>query len=164
MGERIRVTRIRNPFAGSEGYNCFGCSPDNPIGFNLVFTDEDDEIATTWNPAPDYVGFSGVLHGGIQAALHDEIAGWFVFAKLGTAGFTSELSVRFLAPVLISKGPVSLRARLESRQDRIATLTTNLFDGEGTLCSEAHVAYYIVPEHIARRRFHYPGLQAFTDA
>lgn len=155
------MARIRNPFEGGEGYRCFGCSPSNPIGLSLEFREDGDAIATTWEAGADYVGFDGVLHGGIQATLHDEIASWFVFAKLGTAGFTSELSVRYLSPVYLGKGPVTVRATLLSRTDKRATMRCVLEDGSGKACSEADVTYSITPEHIARRMFKYPGKEAF---
>lgn len=35
-----------------EGYNCIGCSPDNPFGLHLCFYEDGDDIVTTWKPAP----------------------------------------------------------------------------------------------------------------
>ena len=152
---------IRNPFAGGPGYDCFGCSPSNPVGLGLRFRDDGDGIVTEWKAGEHHVGFDGVLHGGIQATLHDEIASWFVFAKLGTAGFTSELSVRYLSPVYVAKGAVRLRCTLLTQDGRKATMRCLLYDGTGKLCSESDVTYSTVPEHIARRMFKYPGKEAF---
>jgi acyl-coenzyme A thioesterase PaaI-like protein len=154
---------IRNPFIGNEGYGCFGCSPANPLGLALRFVDEGDEISTRWAPRPEFAGFDGVLHGGIQATLHDEIASWYVFAKLGTAGFTSDLSIRYLSPVYLSKGDISLRASLAANDGKRATMRCTLYDGSGKSCSESDVSYAIVPEHIARRKFMYPGKEAFES-
>lgn len=155
------MAKIRNPFVGMPGYGCFGCSPANPIGLALSFEEDGDGIATEWAADSRYVGFDGVLHGGIQATLHDEIASWFVFARLGTAGFTSEMTVRYLSPVYVSKGPVRLRCVELSRSDKRAAMRSELRDGSGRLCSEADVTYSIAPEHIARRMFKYPGKEAF---
>ena len=39
-----------------EGYNCIGCSPDNPFGLHLCFYEDGDDIVTTWKPSPLYQG------------------------------------------------------------------------------------------------------------
>ncbi|MBN1518776.1 MAG: PaaI family thioesterase [Spirochaetales bacterium] len=152
---------IANPFIGGDGYRCFGCCPDNPIGLAMTFRDEGDQVVSEWKPKPDYCGFNGVLHGGVQAALHDEIASWYVFAKLGTAGFTADLSIRYLSPVYIAHGHITLKAALANNDGRRAVMTVSLYDGHGTLCSQSDVAYAIVPAHIAERKFLYPGKDAF---
>jgi acyl-coenzyme A thioesterase PaaI-like protein len=156
------MKKIANPYAGIEGYNCFGCSPSNPIGLRLEFFLEGEELIASWDPKKDYVGFETVLHGGIQALAHDEIASWVVFAICGTAGFTQSLDVRYKSTVRIEKGTISLRARLERMDGPVAVIATSLFDGAGELGSEGTARYFTVPEKIARRRFHYPGKEAFV--
>ena len=52
--------KIINPWRNHEGYNCFGCSPDNPIGLHMEFFAEQsgraeryedgDYIVSTWHP------------------------------------------------------------------------------------------------------------------
>ena len=39
-----------------EGYNCIGCSPDNPFGLHLCFYEDGDDIVTTWKPSSLYQG------------------------------------------------------------------------------------------------------------
>ena len=73
---------------------CFGCS-ENPIGLKLDFYDMGDYIETQWLPNKNYEGWQGVLHGGIIATLLDEIGGWVVVSKIGIAGMTVELNVRY---------------------------------------------------------------------
>lgn len=31
------MRKIKNPWMDKEGYNCFGCNPDNPIGVHMEF-------------------------------------------------------------------------------------------------------------------------------
>jgi len=128
----------------------------------MEFFEEGEEIVCAWEPKPDHAGFHGVLHGGIQAALHDEIASWVVFVKARTAGFTQGLDLRYLSPVLLAKGKVTLRSRLDRVEGNLAHIRTTLSDGEGKTGSESTARYFIVPEHIARRKFGYPGIEAFT--
>jgi acyl-coenzyme A thioesterase PaaI-like protein len=154
---------INNPFLKGHDYDCFGCAPHNPIGLGLEFFEDGEEVISEWKPREHFEGFKGVLHGGIQAALHDEIASWVVFVKLGTAGYTQNLSLTYLAPVMVAKGPITLRSKLRDMDGNKATMVTTLFDGEGKACSESLAVYFTVPVHIAKRMFDYPGKEAFLE-
>jgi acyl-coenzyme A thioesterase PaaI-like protein len=91
----------------------------------------------------------------------DEIASWVVFVKLDTAGVTYRLNTRFRVPVRISKGAVTLRARLVEQRRNIASIQVVFLDGEGEKCSESTVDYFLIPREKAEKEFHYPGKEAF---
>ena len=106
----------------------------------------------------------GVLHGGIQATLMDEMAAWVVFIKLQTAGVTSGMQVKYTKPVYISKGQITVRGSLVAVEKRMAKIDCILFDGEGKNCANARVEYYVFPEKIARKKYMYPGIEAFLPS
>ena len=89
------MKKIINPWKDMEGYNCFGCSPDNEAGVRMEFYEDGDEVVSIWKPRPEYQGWLNTLHGGIQSVLLDEICGWVVFRKLQTGGVTSKMETRF---------------------------------------------------------------------
>lgn len=93
------MRKIRNPFIGKEGYNCFGCSPDNPFGLHMEFYEDGDDVVSYWHPHDHFQGWTGVMHGGILATMIDETAGWVVMRKLQTSGMTSRLNLKYLYPV-----------------------------------------------------------------
>lgn len=155
------MIKLKNPYAEFPGYNCFGCSPHNPIGLKMEFYREEDEIVSTWNPEKDYQGFHDILHGGIQATMMDEIASWVVFVILETAGVTYQLQTKYRKPVKISKGKITLRARLVKQHRKIASMEVKLLDGEGTTCSEGLVDYFILTPEKAEKEMHFPGKEAF---
>ena len=76
------MRRINNPFVRYDGYDCFGCAPENPLGLALDFFEDGEDLVATWEPGEHYQGYNRVLHGGIQATLLDEIASWVVFVKI----------------------------------------------------------------------------------
>ena len=80
------MKKIINPFLHLEGYNCFGCAPNNPLGVKLEFYEDGDYIVSQWKPSSNYQGWLNTLHGGIQSVLLDEICGWVVMRKLQTGG------------------------------------------------------------------------------
>jgi uncharacterized protein (TIGR00369 family) len=149
---------VENPFANTEGYNCFGCSPDNPIGLRLNFHEEGDEILTEWQPSKDYQGYKGILHGGIQATLMDEIASWVVFAKLKKVGFTSRLNVRYRKSVSVNEGPVSLKAKVVSERHRLVEIEITLADKNGTICAEATAQYFTYNHKESGHTPYFPGV------
>lgn len=155
------MQKLKNPFADLKGYNCFVCSPNNPGGLHLDFYLDGDVVKTGWKPEDKYQGYPNILHGGIQATLLDEVASWAVYAVAGTGGVTYRMEVQYKKPVRIDKGEISLEAEVIGRKKRIISLQTRLFDGEGTLCTEAVVDYYIYPENVARAKMFYPGKEAF---
>jgi uncharacterized protein (TIGR00369 family) len=155
------MKKIRNPFAGMKGFDCFGCCPDNPIGLKMTFVEDGDYVISEWEPSPHYQGYVNVLHGGIQAVLMDEIASWTVYVKARTGGVTSSITVDYNKPVYVNKGPVKLVAQLLKLNGRIATVRVELYNHDNIVASEARVDYYIYPEEVARRRFHFPGHNSF---
>lgn len=160
------MKKIYNPFVihRGEDYNCFGCSPNNKLGLQLEFWEDGDELLTYWDPKSWLVGYSSILHGGIQATLMDELAGWVVLVKCKTGGVTMEMNVKYLKPVLITKGKIEVRSRLVSLNGNIADISCELYDGERLCCATAEMKYYCYPEHVARRKLQYPGVEAFyTD-
>lgn len=160
------MRKIKNPFtviAGSHEYNCFGCSPFNEIGLQLKFWEDGDEMIAKWKPRKSLEGWMGILHGGIQASLLDELAGWIVLIKMKTAGVTSALNVKYLKPVNISKGEITVKGKLISVDKRLAKINCSLFDGAGQECVTAEAIYFCFPENIAKAKYNYPGYEAFYD-
>ena len=103
-----------------EGYNCFGCSPDNEAGVRMEFYEDGDEIVSIWKPRPEYQGWLNTLHGGIQSVLLDEICGWVVFRKLQTGGVTSKMETRFRKSISTNDTHLVLRASLREQKRNIA--------------------------------------------
>ena len=157
------MRKVINPFQGLEGYNCFGCSPDNKFGLQLSFVDEGEYLTASWTPKEYFQGYNNMLHGGIQSTLIDEIASWYVYAKLKTAGVTSKLEVRYKKPVYTDKGDIKLRAKLLGMKRNLADFEVELFDSDGVLCAFGNVQYFTFNEKVSREKFWYPGGDAFFE-
>lgn len=148
---------IHNPFRALPGYNCFACSPDNDRGLKMSFREVGEEIQCDWEPLPGFTGYGSILHGGIQATMHDEIAAWFVYVKLLTAGVTKRLEVDFQNPVELGAGAIRIAARLEGFDNGLARIKTTLHTQSGKLGSEALAVYFLFPQHIAKKKLSYPA-------
>ncbi len=158
------MKKIKNPFielSRGHDYNCFGCSPFNEIGLQLDFWEDGDELVAKWQPRKSLEGWTGVLHGGIQATLLDELAGWIVMIKMKTAGVTAAMKVEYIKPLTLAKGEVTVRGRLVSIEKRIAKIECSLFDKDGVEYAKATLDYFHFPERIAKAKYFYPGIEAF---
>ena len=61
MGERL------------EFEHCFVCGPKNPVGLHLDIHREDKRTWCRWKAGRDYVGYDDILHGGVLAAIMDDM-------------------------------------------------------------------------------------------
>lgn len=157
------MRKILNPYARFEGYQCFGCSPDNKYGLRMEFAEEGDVIVSEWEPKDFLQGFFNVLHGGIQAALMDEIGFWLVQVKVKTAGVTSNMNIRLLKTVPTDKGKLKLVARLKAKRRNLIDVHVELFCPEGELCAEGEITYFTYQPEIARKKLYYPEPDEFFE-
>ncbi len=155
------MIKINNPYNLLDKHLCFGCSDKNPIGLKLNFTKNGDTIAAVWKPNEHYQGFYQVLHGGIQATLLDEVAGWVVQVVCQTSGVTSEMRVTYHKPVSTSDEEIRIEARILQYRDRYVDIEAALFNAQGLKCTTALVTYFLFPENVAKEKLYYPGKEAF---
>ena len=137
------------------GYNCIGCSPDNPFGLHLHFYEDRDDIVSTWKPSGNYQGWLNTLHGGIQALLLDEVCGWVITRKLQTAGVTSKMETRYKRPVSTLDTELTVRAHIREQRRNIVVIDATLADSTGTICTEATCTYFAFPKEKAQRDMHF---------
>lgn len=144
------MRKIKNPWIQKEGYNCFGCSPDNPFGLHMEFFEDGDEVVSFWHPHEYFQGWVDTLHGGIISTLIDEIAAWVVSRKIQAAGVTSRLNVSFKKPVMTTDAQITLRAHIVERKRNFITIHVVLENAQGQLCAEGEVIYYAMNEDKSR--------------
>jgi uncharacterized protein (TIGR00369 family) len=157
------VRPIKNPFVHLDGYNCFGCCPDNENGLRLRFEEDGDWVVSKWTPTSQFEGYHGVLHGGIQSTLFDEVGAWVIYVKAATAGVTGRMDVRYRKPVFINKGDITLRGRLLEHNRRLAKVEVELLDASQQVCAQAIVEYFLFSSEKAKSEYYYPGLDSFFE-
>jgi uncharacterized protein (TIGR00369 family) len=160
-----QMKKIHNPFPamGNGGYGCFGCSPTNTAGLKLSFWLDGDRVTGEWIPDRLYEGFTGIVHGGIQATLMDEAAIWYVFAVCGTAGVTTGMTIRYLKPLPVTLEKINITASLAEMTKKLATIACAITDTDGKVYARSEVTYYLFPLDVAREKYRYPGVDAFLE-
>jgi uncharacterized protein (TIGR00369 family) len=157
--------KILNPYlsSGRRDYHCFGCSPNNDKGLQLKFELDGDEVVAVWNPQKWAEGFRNVLHGGIQAALLDELCSWVVQSLGKTVGVTTSMEISYRKAVLISEGAIVLRAKMTEQTTRMAFVEGRLLGNDGTVCATAKCKFFLFPVDKAMSEYDYPGAEAFFE-
>lgn len=136
------MRKIKNPWVGKEGYYCFGCAHDNPLGLHMEFFEDGDDVVSFWRPDGRFQGWVNTLHGGIIGALVDEIAGWVVSRKMQTSGVTTRLDVRYRKPVMTTEAQITLRAHIAKQLRNIVVIHVTLENAKGEICDEADATYF----------------------
>ncbi len=153
--------KIPNPFVGGEDYNCFACAPDNAIGLGLTFWRHGSEVRAAWEPGDNYQGYTGLVHGGIQATLVDEIGSWTIFALQGAAGLTTAMRIEYLRPLPMDGGAIVVVGKIVKADRKTTTVEATLaLEGEEP-ATRASMDFRILPDALARKRYQFPGAEAF---
>jgi acyl-coenzyme A thioesterase PaaI-like protein len=94
-----------------------------------------------------FEGAPGRAHGGIVAAVFDDVTG-FVIGKLREPAFTGELTVRYVKPVPIET-PLEMRARLVDRERRKLFITAECRDGDEVVATCKAIYITVDPSRFA---------------
>lgn len=131
-----------DPLTFGPEQRCFGCGPGNRIGMNLRFYRDGDEVVTWLRAQEGWEGPPGVLHGGLQATLADEVGAWTVVGLRGRFGFTTSLRMRFLRPARVD-APIEARGRITAESEGMVTVAVTLRQGEKNLARGQ--ASFVIP-------------------
>ncbi len=157
------MKKIINPWKGMEGYNCFGCAPNNDAGVKMEFYEDGDEVISIWKPQPQFQGWIDTLHGGIQAVLLDEICAWVVLRKLQTTGVTSKMETRYMKPVNTNDSYIVLKASIKERKRNIVFVEAAIYNNKEELCTKALCTYFTFSQEKAKEEMHFLSCEVEQD-
>lgn len=155
------MKKIKNPWIPltDKGYNCFACSPTNPCGLKMEFYEDGDDIVSYWTPDDNFQGWMNTLHGGIQATIMDESAGWLISRKFQTSGMTTNLNVKYKKPVPTGKEiKIEVRARVKEVKRNFVFIEATI-SHEGTICSTGELTFYCFSKEVAEKDFFFTGCE-----
>ncbi len=124
-----------NPF--NDNNRCFVCGPANPAGLGLVFSQNPDsgETETTVTFTDRFQGWEKVAHGGLVAAVLDEVLIQAAAAR-GLKCVTAEITIAFKSPVPIG-APLRAAGRVTSERGRLVQAESRLHDAGHRLLAQA---------------------------
>jgi len=123
--------------------NCLVCGIDNEFGLKTRFHEtEENEVIALFRPQEFHQSYPNITHGGISAALLDEVIGRAImsFYDANTFGVTIELNVKYKKPVPYG---IELKAigRITKDGGRIFEGTGEIYLPDGSLAVTAHGKY-----------------------
>jgi acyl-coenzyme A thioesterase PaaI-like protein len=129
---------------------CFICGVENPVGLHLhIYETEPGVVEATYTAPEHFQGYPGVLHGGIVAAILDELGGR---VHMGSDPlnprfmFTGKLDIRYRKNVPIGK-PLKIIGKAGKIRGKLAESWAGIYDLEtNELLAEANVMLINVPE------------------
>jgi acyl-coenzyme A thioesterase PaaI-like protein len=127
------------PWSGRADHHCFGCSPVNPAGLALEFTEDGEALSAEFVLERDYESYPGVVHGGILALICDETMGNLVVMRLGVPALTVSMRMRYVGVV-----EVGLRYRCVAHAGtgtRLVSADAEILDAHGAVVGTATATY-----------------------
>ena len=108
-----------------------------------------------WEPKEHFQGWTDTLHGGIQATLIDETAGWVIARKLQTSGMTTNLNIKYKRPIPTIEGTkLEIRAHINEMKRNFALMEASI-TCNGELCTTAELTFFCFPQEKAKEEFHF---------
>ncbi|HOJ23895.1 MAG TPA: PaaI family thioesterase [Bacteroidales bacterium] len=127
---------------------CFGCSEKNPVGLQLDFYDYGDYVESEWIANKNYEGWHGVVHGGIVATLLDEVGSWVIISKIGRAGMTVELNVRYHKKISTNE-KIYIQGKLIEHKRNIAFIESKIIQN-GEIKASAISKYFLFDQKTSK--------------
>lgn len=103
-----------------EANRCFVCGPGNANGLHVKFRLEDGVCRAEWRSSEEYMGYQGVVHGGIQFCLLDDVMANLLYLE-GLICVTAKADVRFREPLGIGE-KVQLYGTMQRRRGSLAII------------------------------------------
>ena len=126
---------------------CFACGMNNNIGLKMHFYNSGPrEVSADYTVDEDYQGYPGIVHGGVVAAMLDEVS-----ARANMGGddprfmFTARLNIRFRQHVPTGE-KLRLIGKIVESKKRTAKAKGTICNLEGEILAEADALLVDIPE------------------
>lgn len=128
---------------------CFVCGVENPIGLALKFYQTGPgEVTAECVLGDEYQGYPGIVHGGIVAAMLDEITARTLMGGEPTRFmYTAKMEVRYRNHVPIGE-KLRLVGKALKANKRATAATGAIYGPDGKLLAEAEALLVDVPDEV----------------
>ena len=128
---------------------CFACGMENAAGLRLRFFDNGrNEVLATFTLAAEHEGYPGIAHGGIVAAILDEVGGRTMMIGDHQHFFiTAKVEIRYRQPVPVGR-PLQAVGRLTRQKGRLTFAHAEIRSPKQIVFSEADLLFADMPPAI----------------
>ena len=149
--ETSSANKLRNLFEKYTDHNCFVCSKNNKIGLKLEIIQNNNNCYADLILGRNYSGFPDIVHGGIQAAILDEVAFWAMFNKYKSIGFTTKMNIQYLNKMDVNKKIRAIAINIIMQKNNV-NVKVELREKDKTL-TKADVDYRLVNDIYLKKYF-----------
>lgn len=130
---------------------CFVCGLENPYGLHIRFhTIAVGEVTAEVTIPEHFQGYPGMVHGGIIAAMLDEVAGRSLMGEDPPRFMlTARLDVRYRRKVPVGQ-PIRLVGKVVKNREHTAVAIGQILDLDGNLLAEAEVVLVDLPQEVVQ--------------
>lgn len=126
--------------------HCFICGRKNPHGLYMTFYDNgENEVFSEYTVTEDYQSYPGIVHGGIVAAMLDEVVGRVAMIDDHHHFMMSvKLEVKYRHPVPTNT-PLKIIGRVVKLRGRLGQAVGEIVLPDGTIAAESAMTLADVP-------------------
>ena len=137
----------RVPIEKLQGYSCFACGTENPIGLNLQFYRQGDAVCSDVVLGDHYQGWDHMAHGGIISTMLDEVMAWSVIYFRRVFSVTRKMELKYVRPVLTGR-PITVRGRILDGSDHRQKVKAKgeIRDDAGKLLVKSSAEFVVLSE------------------
>jgi uncharacterized protein (TIGR00369 family) len=128
---------------------CFVCGRSNPVGLYMHFLDDGDrEVVSEYTVPAHYQGYPGIVHGGVLAAMLDEVV-----ARVSMIGdhhhfmMSVKLEVLYRLPVPVET-PLRVVGRIVRLRGRLGKAEGKIHLPDGRVACESAMSLADVPQEL----------------
>lgn len=126
---------------------CFVCGRNNPSGLYMSFFDNgENEVFSEYSVSEDYQGYPGIVHGGVVAAMLDEVV-----ARVSMIGdphhfmMSVKMEVKFRYPVP-TETPLHIVGKVVRMRGRLGKAVGEILLPDGKVAAQSAMTLADVPE------------------
>ena len=129
---------------------CYICGRDNPAGLGMDFYDDGEGmVKSIVTPADHFQGYPGVLHGGVVAAILDEVVGRSTMSTdHHRFMMTVNMTVQYRHPVPIGQELIAV-GKVVRLKGRLGKAEGQIILADGTVACEAQLTLANMPAELA---------------
>ena len=129
---------------------CYICGRDNPAGLGMDFYDDGEGmVKSIVTPADHFQGYPGVLHGGVVAAILDEVVGRSTMCTdHHRFMMTVNMTVQYRHPVPIGQELIAV-GKVVRLKGRLGKAEGQIILADGTVACEAQLTLANMPAELA---------------
>lgn len=129
--------------------HCFVCGRRNPHGLYMTFYDNArDEVCSTYSVPDEYQSYPGIVHGGVIAAMLDEVVGRVAMIEDHHHFMMSvRLEVKYRHPVP-TVTPLKILGRIVRLRGRLGKAVGEIYLPDRKLAAEAAMTLADVPAEL----------------